>query len=107
MTIFGCRPPEDMIPVMSLSEAVFTVLIEHAAKFVMRFDTAVAVLGACEYGAVYCWRPCWAKHPGVVLAIPDLMVAQLAANNLADVSPMRLERGDGRSVHLYRTREHT
>lgn len=98
-----CTPPASMTPVLDLPPPTFKVLCAHAAELVMRYDTAIAILGFAESGGVFCWRPCWARHPGAVLALPDLMVAQLAANGLGDTSQVRLQRNDGRSVHLYRT----
>ena len=82
-----CTPPASMTPVLDLPPPTFKVLCAHAAELVMRYDTAIAILGFAESGGVYCWRPCWARHPGAVLALPDLMVAQLAANGLGGHKP--------------------
>lgn len=100
---FLCYQPRNMVKATDLPEVVFWRIARIAAGVALAAEETVTITGAVPGAAVFCRMSCQFRHPGSVVLIPDLVLAELIANGFDETPTAVLKLADGRSVHAYRT----
>lgn len=91
-------------PACELSMDEAKTALDWAADVAVRSEQPVTFLGLSGMANLprYCRARCQFDHPGSVVVVPDLVMAELMAQGWEDTPTKMLTRGDGATVWLYK-----